>query len=115
MEIDACLTGTISKPGDTEHRFCSNFGLWRKHWGIHTYVVKNFGGGMEKYNEQHFIDVPLTAGNLREIIDAIEQGKIRAQAGSDSSVDLSAFRRALVWVEQPSEYVTRFVSYSGND
>ena len=45
-------------------------GYWRKHWALHNYIEANYNGFAELGK------VDLDSDKLREIADAVEQGKI---------------------------------------
>lgn len=132
MGLDMDLVGVREVPGVEDkaapQRRPRQFATWRKHWGLHAYVVKQFAGGMDEYDKHHFLTVKLAADDLRRIIAAIETGEVWPQPkpvgydhalarkyGVEITPDIDAFRDALAWLEALDEGATRTVYYGAND
>ena len=59
-------------------------GYWRKHWALHNYIEANYNGFAELGK------VELGPTSLREIADAVEQGKI---PDADYSETIDAYHK----------------------
>jgi hypothetical protein len=109
MGLDMFLGGVCEASKE-----CRLFGQWRKHWPLHTYIVTQFAGGMDKYRETHFITVKLSASQLDTAYGALLRGEIERYPDRSLWDDSGIFADALAWLEA-SDGRKRAVYYEAND
>jgi len=130
MGLDMYLAGVRERGGqkaETVENVCQ-LGYWRKHWGLHTELVNRFAGGMEAYDQRHFVSVRLSPDALRSIVAAMESGEMETLPklpGYDPGLarlyreqtecDLDIFKHALAWLEAAGDGEKRSVYYEAND
>ena len=130
MGLDMYLTGDKFTPThDDRHKRAKvdgfevesqrlSLGYWRKHWALHNYIEANYNGFAELGK------VELGPKSLREIADAVEQGKM-PDADYMEKIDeyykepeqvaktVKALRNAADWLELEDGF-WRSVEYYGS-
>jgi hypothetical protein len=106
MGLDSMLIGFANNDTDAaQERAFVTFASWRKNWHLHKHLVNTYGGGLDVYYQTHFMNIPLSAETLQEIIAAA--GSIPLPGD-----DRWRFRMALEWLRSRAG---RTIVYHGND
>jgi len=102
MGLDMYLTGDKFTPsfGNIPRETADGFevesqrlalGQWRKHWALHNYIE-------EHHNPDDQTNIDLDSGDLREIADAVEGGKL-----VDPDDDMLSYRSVYAYHKEPEQ------------
>lgn len=121
MGLDMYLTGErrIIRRDQQQQLISERFqlGYWRKHPNLHGYIVQQFADGLDQCQE-----IPLSAGNIRQLLSAIENRQLPltegfffgVSDGTETPHDLAIFTDVLAWLEAEDPAASRSVFYQAS-